>query len=69
MKSAAPAAAGRKYVCSTCSHIYDEASGEPEAGIAPGTRWEDIPDDWVCPVCGVAKTEFREMITADQATD
>ena len=37
-----------KYVCSICGYIYDEATGIPEAGIAPGTKWEDLPEDWVC---------------------
>lgn len=50
-----------KYVCSVCGYIYDEAMGIPEAGIAPGTRWEDLPDDWVCPICGAAKAEFEKQ--------
>ncbi len=48
-----------KYVCSVCGFIYDEAEGIPEAGIAPGTKWEDLPDDWVCPLCGAEKSEFE----------
>lgn len=51
----------KKYVCSVCGFIYDEAKGLPEAGIAPGTGWEDLPDDWVCPLCGAAKTEFEKQ--------
>ncbi len=47
-----------KYVCSICGYIYDEAMGIPEAGIAPGTKWEDLPEDWVCPLCGAAKSDF-----------
>ena len=47
-----------KYVCSICGYIYDEATGIPEAGIAPGTKWEDLPDDWVCPICGLGKDAF-----------
>jgi rubredoxin len=47
--------------CSVCGFEYDEAKGIPEEGIAPGTRWEDIPDDWVCPSCGAAKSDF-EMV-------
>ena len=50
----------QKYVCSICGFIYDEATGYPEGGIAPGTKWEDIPGDWVCPTCGVGKTDFQE---------
>lgn len=61
MQSVVPAVVHRKYVCSVCGHIYDEALGEPEAGIAPGTRWEDLPADWACPVCGAAKADFEEM--------
>jgi rubredoxin len=48
----------KKYVCIFCGFIYDEALGLPEDGIAPGTRWEDIPDDWECPDCGNAKSAF-----------
>jgi rubredoxin len=47
-----------KYACSICGYVYDEAKGIPEAGIAPGTKWEDLPDDWVCPLCGATKEEF-----------
>ena len=50
-----------KYVCSVCGYIYDEANGIPEAGIAPGTKWEDLPDDWVCPICGATKAEFEKQ--------
>ena len=49
-----------KYVCSVCGYIYDEAQGISEEGIAPGTKWEDLPDDWVCPLCGVSKEEFEK---------
>ncbi|AYC34863.1 rubredoxin [Pseudomonas cavernae] len=51
----------RKWQCIVCGFIYDEAEGLPEAGIAPGTPWEDIPADWVCPDCGTGKQDF-EMI-------
>jgi rubredoxin len=50
----------RKFICPVCGYIYDEAAGCPEQGIAPGTRWEALPDDWVCPLCGAAKAEFSE---------
>lgn len=50
-----------KYVCSVCGFIYDEAKGIPEAGIAPGTTWEALPEDWVCPLCGAAKSEFEKQ--------
>ncbi len=49
----------RKYECIICGHIYDEALGAPDEGIPPGTRFEDIPDDWVCPDCGVGKSEYE----------
>ncbi len=49
----------KKYVCSVCGFIYDEAKGIPEAGITPGTTWEALPDDWVCPLCGATKAEFK----------
>lgn len=50
-----------KFKCSICGFIYDEATGLPEKGIAPGTKWEDIPHDFVCPWCGAAKTMFEEL--------
>ena len=51
----------QKYVCSICGFIYDEATGYPEGGIAPGTKWEYIPGDWVCPLCGATKDEFKQQ--------
>ena len=50
----------KKYVCDVCGYIYDEETGDPENGIEPGTKWEDVPDDFVCPLCGVGKDEFSE---------
>lgn len=50
-----------KYVCSVCGFVYDEAKGIPDAGIAPGSRWEDLPEDWVCPICGATKAEFEKQ--------
>ena len=47
-----------KYVCDVCGWEYDEAVGDPDNGIAPGTKFEDLPDDFVCPLCGVGKDEF-----------
>lgn len=47
-----------KFVCSVCGFVYDETLGLPDQGIAPGTRWEDFPADFVCPLCGVGKSEF-----------
>ena len=48
----------KKYVCEPCGYEYDPAVGDPDNGIAPGTAFEDIPDDWVCPICGLGKEEF-----------
>ena len=51
-----------KYICSICGYVYDEAVGDPERGIAPGTKWEDVPEDWNCPLCGAEKADFAEEI-------
>ena len=51
----------KKYVCDVCGWVYDPAVGDPDGGIAPGTPFEDIPDDWVCPLCGVGKDEFSPV--------
>ena len=48
----------KKYVCDICGYIYDPVNGDPDSGIAPRTAFEDIPDDWVCPLCGVGKDDF-----------
>jgi rubredoxin/flavin reductase (DIM6/NTAB) family NADH-FMN oxidoreductase RutF len=48
----------KKYVCNICGYVYDPEMGDPDGGIEPGTAFEDIPDDWVCPVCGVGKDQF-----------
>ena len=48
-----------KYVCEVCGYTYDEVKGDPEHGIAPGTKWEELPDDFVCPLCGVGKDSFK----------
>jgi rubredoxin len=54
----------KRFVCIVCGFVYDEAEGMPEEGIVAGTRWEDIPDDWECPECGVSKSDFemKEMV-------
>lgn len=51
----------KKYVCSICGYVYDEAAGIPAAGIGPGTRWEDLPEGWVCPLCGASKDLFNPV--------
>jgi rubredoxin len=48
----------KKYECAICGFAYDEEQGWPEDGIAPGTKWEDVPDDWTCPVCDSSKHDF-----------
>jgi rubredoxin len=48
----------KKYVCDVCGYIYDPEAGDPGAGIDPGTAFEDLPDDWVCPDCGAPKSDF-----------
>ncbi len=48
----------KKYVCALCGYIYDPAKGDPDAGIVPGTPFEELPDDWTCPVCGTTKDNF-----------
>jgi rubredoxin len=49
----------KKYRCIVCGYIYDPAEGDPDSGILPGTPFEQIPDDWCCPVCGVSKSDFE----------
>lgn len=50
----------KKYVCTVCGYVYDPAIGDPDNGIAPGTSFEDLPGDWVCPECGASKEDFEE---------
>ena len=47
-----------KYVCDVCGYVYDPAVGDPDNGVEPGTAWADVPEDWVCPLCGVGKDSF-----------
>jgi len=58
-KEAAPKMA--KYKCTVCGYVYDPELGDPDGGIKPGTPFEEIPDDWVCPVCGASKDQFEEV--------
>ncbi|MFA5103866.1 MAG: rubredoxin [Candidatus Margulisiibacteriota bacterium] len=51
----------KKYECTVCGYIYDPVKGDPDGGIAPGTSFEQIPDTWVCPVCGASKDQFKEV--------
>ncbi|MCG8529827.1 MAG: rubredoxin [Desulfovibrionales bacterium] len=48
-----------KYVCVICGYEYDPEEGDPDNGVAPGTKFEDVPEDWLCPVCGAPKSEFE----------
>ncbi len=52
-------ASTQQWICTSCGFIYDPADGDPDGGIPPGTAFEDIPDDWFCPVCGARKQDFE----------
>ncbi len=54
-------AAGGRWICIVCGFIYDPAEGDPDSGIPPGTAFEDIPEDWVCPECNVTKADFEPL--------
>jgi rubredoxin len=49
----------KKWRCKVCAYVYDPAVGDPDSGVAPGTPFEKIPDDWACPLCGVGKEDFE----------
>lgn len=51
----------KKYVCLACGYIYDPDLGDPDNGVNAGTSWENVPEDWVCPLCGVGKDQFEEV--------
>lgn len=51
----------QKYKCIVCGFVYDPEEGDPDSGIAPGTPFEEIPDSWICPVCGVRKADFEPV--------
>jgi len=48
------------YVCLVCGYVYDPAEGDPDNGVEPGTSWDEVPEDWVCPLCGVGKDQFEK---------
>lgn len=50
----------QKWVCTVCGYVYDPQEGDPDNDIAPGTAFENLPDDWVCPVCGAGKEDFEQ---------
>ncbi|MEG0237553.1 MAG: rubredoxin [Cetobacterium sp.] len=52
---------GKHMRCVICDYVYDESIGDQENGVAPGTKWEDVPEDWICPLCYVGKDHFEEM--------
>jgi len=52
----------KKYVCDVCGYIYDEAEGDLDVGIAAGTKWEDLPEDFECPLCGASKDQFSLVV-------
>ena len=49
-----------KYLCEVCGYVYDPAEGDSDNGVAPETKFEDLPDDWVCPICGASKEDFSK---------
>ena len=49
-----------KWVCTVCGYVYDPEQGDPDSGVAEGTKWEDVPDEWECPVCGASKDDFEK---------
>jgi rubredoxin len=49
-----------KWVCTICGYVYDPALGDPDNGVDPGTAWEDVADDWLCPICGASKDDFEK---------
>ena len=51
----------KKWMCVVCGWIYDEEMGDPDSGLGPGTRWDEVPESWVCPDCGAGKEDF-EMV-------
>jgi len=48
------------YVCTVCGYVYNPEQGDPDNGVDPGTKWEDVPGDWECPVCGASKDDFEK---------
>ena len=59
----------KKYFCSVCQWVYDPEIGDPESGIEPGTAFEDIPEDWTCPLCGASKEDFEPVESDDDLTE
>nr|WP_210035663.1 rubredoxin [Pseudonocardia parietis] len=61
LENATIAPEAKRWLCEPCGFIYDPEEGDPDSGIPPGTPFEDIPDDWMCPICGATKADFREL--------
>lgn len=51
----------KSFICDVCGYIYDPAEGDPDNGVEPGTAFEDVPEDWLCPLCGVGKEDFSPL--------
>jgi rubredoxin len=51
-----------KYICTVCGYVYDPEKGDPSSSVAPGTAFENLPDDWVCPECGIGKDQFEKIV-------
>ena len=51
----------KKYICTVCDWVYDPEKGDPDSGITPGTSFEELPEDWICPLCGVGKEDFEVL--------
>ncbi len=51
----------KQYRCTICGYVYDPAAGDPDAGVAPDTAFDNLPEDWVCPICGATKDQFEEL--------
>ena len=49
-----------RYICKVCGYVYDPVAGDPDNGVKPGTKFEDLPDTWECPVCGASKDDFEK---------
>ena len=49
-----------RYVCTICGYVYDPEQGDPDNDVDPGTKWDDVPEDWECPVCGAGKDDFEK---------
>lgn len=67
IKDQSPLEVFRQFICRACGLVYDEALGDPDSGLPPGTRFEDIPDDWACPLCGVTKADFDPVVPTGSA--